>query len=80
MLAVLCLSVVRDLHEVFGDLLPSPFPLLIRTVIHTLTESADMVRAENTFQDAEHFSCLEQKVYALSPLASRRLCCVAYRL
>ena len=49
MLAVLCLSVVRDLHEVLGDLLPSPFPLLVRTVtvIHTLTESADMVRAEN---------------------------------
>lgn len=63
-LEVLCLSVVRGLLEVFGDLLPpTPSRYLIRTGIRTLTESADMVRAQNTFQDAKHFSCLANRSF-----------------
>jgi len=58
-LEVLCLILVRGLLEVFGDFLPPPlYCYPIRTGIHTLTESADMERAQNTFQHAEHFSCL----------------------
>ena len=58
-LEVLCLILVRGLLEVFGGFLPPPlYCYFIRTGVYTLTESADMERAQNTFQDAEHFSRL----------------------
>ena len=64
-LEVFCLSVVRGFLDVFGDLLPPcpPSPYLIRTGVYTVTESIDIVQAQNTFQDAEHFSCLANQSF-----------------
>ena len=63
-LEVLCLIVVRGLLEVFGDCLPPPpYCYPIRTGIHTLTESANMERAQNTFEHAEHFSRLAHQSF-----------------